>query len=201
MAPHEGLGRQRLMEPPVAPTPPFPVERYLPWLRLLARQLRLNPRLRSRFDDSDVVGETLVKACREGNQFRGVTEAEFMKWLSEILHNTFRDMVRRELAGKRDPGLEAPLQAIQESSVRIESYLAAADSSPDERAERKELLLRIADAVDRLPADQRDVVIQRDFLDSPVAEIAAQTGRTEKSVAGLLLRGRRKLRELLADFG
>jgi hypothetical protein len=27
-----------------------------------------------------------------------------------------------------------------------------------------------------------------------------QLGRTEKAVAGLLLRGRRKLRELLADY-
>src|SRR5262249_50783739 len=181
------------------PTPPFDVERYLPWLRLLARQLRLNPLLRPRFDESDVVQETVAKAYRERAQFEGCTEGQYMKWLSVILHRTFADMVQRELAPKRDPRLEDRLQAIAESSVRLENYLAANDSSPGERAERKELLLRLADAVDRLPEDQRDVV-QLKLLGSPVAEIAARLGRTEKAVAGLLFRGLRKLREFLADY-
>ena len=47
--------------------------------------------------------------------------------------------------------------------------------------------------------DQRDVVLLRDVQGRSVADIAAQLGRTEKSVAGLLLRGRGRLRQLLPD--
>jgi RNA polymerase sigma-70 factor (ECF subfamily) len=59
------------------------------------------------------------------------------------------------------------------------------------------MLLRLASAIDQLPEDQRDVLMQRDLLGASVSQIAEQLGRTEKSVAGLLLRGRRRLRELL----
>jgi RNA polymerase sigma-70 factor (ECF subfamily) len=60
-------------------------------------------------------------------------------------------------------------------------------------------LERYRAALERLPEDQRDVVMLRDLMNQPVAQIAQQLGRTERSVAGLLLRGRQKLRELLKD--
>jgi hypothetical protein len=48
--------------------------------------------------------------------------------------------------------------------------------------------LALAAAIDNLPEEQRDVLIQRDLNGAPVSQIAEQLGRTEKSVAGLLLR-------------
>ena len=59
------------------PEPPrWELQRYLPLLRVQARQLDLDPRLRCRFDAPDLVGETLLKACAEFPGFRGNTEAE-----------------------------------------------------------------------------------------------------------------------------
>jgi DNA-directed RNA polymerase specialized sigma24 family protein len=43
------------------------------------------------------------------------------------------------------------------------------------------------------------VILLRDSLDTPIRTIAEQLGRSEKAIAGLLLRGRRKLRELLQE--
>ena len=60
-------------------------------------------------------------------------------------------------------------------------------------------MLRVAAAINSLPEDQRTAVIQRDLLGVSVAETAEQMGRTPKSVAGLLLRGRGALRRLLQD--
>jgi RNA polymerase sigma-70 factor (ECF subfamily) len=82
----------------------------------------------------------------------------------------------------------------------LQQFVAARDAPPGQQAERRELLLRVAAAIDQLPEDQRDVIIQRDLLGTPVAEVAALLGRTPKSVAGLLLRGRRRLRELLSEY-
>jgi RNA polymerase sigma-70 factor (ECF subfamily) len=181
-------------------SPAWELERYRPLLKLQARQVELDGRLQRRFDGSDVVQEALLKAHASLGQFRGRTEAELVKWLHEILASTLVDEVRKAYAQKRDLALERSLQAaVGESSARLEAYLADQNPTPAAQAERQELLVRIAQALDELPGDQRDVVLLRDVQGRSVADIAEQLGRTEKSVAGLLLRGRGRLRQLLPD--
>jgi RNA polymerase sigma-70 factor (ECF subfamily) len=181
-----------------AMAPDWPVERYRALLRLQARQLQLDPRLARRFDSSDLVQETLLRACRQRDQFRGGTEAERIAWLHAILANVCADEVNRAHAGKRDVAREVPVRAVAaESSSRLEAFLADRHPGPDEAADRAERLLRLADALDRLPEDQRDVVIHHHLLGTPVAGVAAALGRSERAVAGLLFRGRRRLAELL----
>jgi RNA polymerase sigma-70 factor (ECF subfamily) len=185
----------------MAPIPEWHLEDYQPLLRLQVRRLQLDPRLQSRFDSSDLVHETLLKAHENLAGFRGTTEAELVRWLQEILANVARDEIRKHRAQKRDVALEQSLQAVvAESSARLENYLAAQQSSPSQQAERRERLLRLAAALDQLPPDQRDAVILHDLDRLSVDQVALHLGRTPRSVAGLLLRGHRKLRELLQDL-
>ncbi|MBL8793542.1 MAG: sigma-70 family RNA polymerase sigma factor [Planctomycetia bacterium] len=180
--------------------PAWQLERYRSFLVLQIRQLQVGPRFQSRFDSSDLVQETLLKAHQDLPEFRGQQEPELLRWLQCILANVLADHVRRARAQKRDIALEQSLQqAMQASSARLEQFLTAGQSSPSQQVERQELLLRIATALEQLQEDQRAVVIQRDLLGTPTRQIAEQLGRSEKSVAGLLLRGRRRLRELLDD--
>ncbi len=177
-------------------------ERYRPLLRLQVRQLQLDPRLQRRFDESDLVQETLLRAHRGLADFRGDNEAALLNWLEQILANVLTDAVRREHADKRDVALEQSLDAaLEQSSARLADYLAANGVSPAERVERQEQLLRLAGALERLPDDYRDVIIHRELRGASLDEIAARMGRTGKSVAGLLLRARRRLRELLDERG
>jgi RNA polymerase sigma-70 factor, ECF subfamily len=181
--------------------PEWDPERYRPLLRLQARQLRLDPRLRRRFDSSDVVQETLTRACEELPGFVGTTEAEFIAWLQKILANRAIDLIRRERAARRDVALEQSIQdGLRDSSERLKDLLVGSTSSPSAQAARRELLLHLAEAIEQLPQDQREVVILRELQEASVAQIAAQLGRTEKSVAGLLRRGRRKLAEILDAY-
>ncbi len=176
------------------------LERYRPLLRLQLRQVQLDPRLARRFDESDLVQEALLRAHESRADFRGGSEAALVRWLEQILANVLTDAVRRERAQKRDVALEQSLDAAMDaSSARLEKYLSADGSSPQEQVERGEQLLRLAAALDRLPADYRDVILRRDLMGESVADIAARMTRSEKAVAGLLLRARRQLRELLAD--
>ncbi len=182
----------------MSPLPGDALERYRPLLRLQLRQLQLDPRLRQRFDESDLIQETMLRAHQYRDRFRDEGEAALVRWLGEILANVLTDAVRRERAQKRDVNLELSLQAaVAQSSVRLERFLASEQSSPSQQAERNEELLRLAAAVEQLPDDQREVIVRRDLGGATLEEIARQMGRTEKSVAGLLLRGRRRLRELL----
>ena len=64
------------------------LERYRPLLHLLVRRLELDPRLQRRFDSSDLVQETLLKAHAHLDRFRGQSEAQLVKWLHQILEHT-----------------------------------------------------------------------------------------------------------------
>jgi RNA polymerase sigma-70 factor (ECF subfamily) len=170
-------------------------------LKLKVRQMQLDPRFQARFDSSDLVQETLLRACQNLDQFRGQTDAEWLKWLDVILSRAVIDKVREATGEKRNVYLEQALQALMaESSVKLAGILAADQSAPSGQVERKELLLHVADAMDRLPDDQRDAILLRYGLgaQTPVDQIAAKLERSSRSVSGLLRRGLEKLRQLLA---
>jgi RNA polymerase sigma-70 factor (ECF subfamily) len=174
-----------------------PVEDYREYLHLLAR-MQLDPRMQGKIDPSDVVQQTLVKAHQNRDQFRGRTEAERAGWLRRILANTLIDAARKF---QRELSLEQHEQAVDASSARLEAWLAAEQSSPSERADRQEQLLRLARALAQLPDDQRVVIELHHLRDGAVADIARALGKTEAAVAGLLRRGLKKLRELLREEG
>ncbi len=173
--------------------------RYRPLLRLHVRQLQLGRLYRARFDSSDVVQESLLRAVKKLEQARGRTEAELVGWLRKIVANTLVDLVREHGADMRDPALERTLcDAASDGETPLAAYLAATDPGPSTLAARKEELLRLACALDRLPEAERDAVIAHYILELPLAETAARLGRTAKGVGGLLFRGKRRLAALLA---
>ncbi len=119
-----------------------------------------------------------------------------------ILANALATAVRRFDTQARDSGRERSLEAeLERSSSRLESLLAADQTSPSERSVRGEELLRLAQALVLLPEDQRRVVELHYLSGLTVADVAAQIGRTRPAAVGLLFRGLKRLRELLSEAG
>jgi RNA polymerase sigma-70 factor (ECF subfamily) len=172
-------------------------ERFRGYLRLLAG-LQVGGRLRAKLDPSDLVQQTLLKAHKGRDQFRGASAAEMSAWLREILARTLADAARGLGRGKRDISRERSLElALEESSARLEAWLAASGLAPSEHAERNEQLLRLADALTELPEPQRQAVLLRYYESRPLEEIGERLGRTRAGVASLLRRGLDRLRQLL----
>jgi RNA polymerase sigma-70 factor (ECF subfamily) len=176
----------------------LPLECQRNYLLLLAR-CQLPFLVRGQFDPADVVQETLLRAHRNRDQFQGQSEAQLRAWMRTILKNVLAEALRR-LASRSDAGPQVSLhQALEESSFRLEKLLAVDESTPSQRVMREEQLVRLADALARLPEDQR-TAIQLHHLDGKsLADVGRHMGRSKEAVAGLLFRGLKTLRESLRD--
>jgi RNA polymerase sigma-70 factor (ECF subfamily) len=175
-------------------------ERFRSYLRMLA-ELELGHDGWAKIDPSDIVQQTLLEAHRDRDQFRGRSEAEMAAWLRRLLACNLADAVRLLRRAKRDAARDRSLEAaIEASSARLEAWLAADQSSPSERAERNEAILRLVDALARLPEANRQALVMRHCHGLSLAEISNRLGRTPAAVAGLLKRGLAELRTLLPEL-
>jgi RNA polymerase sigma-70 factor, ECF subfamily len=178
---------------------PGGLDRFRQYLLLLARS-HLRSQTHARVDPSDVVQQTLLEAYRKFGQFRGRTEAEMAGWLRQMLACNLADAFRALGRAKRELARERSLEAaLAESSSRMEAWLVAEQSSPSQRAQRQEQLLRLAEALAELPEDQRTAVELKHLEGFSVVAIAEHLGRSETAIGGLLRRAMTKLRLLLAD--
>lgn len=178
---------------------PQELARFREYLCLLVR-LQVDPRLQGKLDASGVVQQTLLEAHQAWDQLRGREEAEQAAWLRRALANNLADEMDKLRAAKRQALLERSLEeALDQSSGRIQAWLAAEQSSPSERAARREQIVRLAAALAQLPENQRRAVELRHLKGLSLAAVAAALQTSKPAVVGLLHRGLSKLRELLAE--
>jgi RNA polymerase sigma-70 factor (ECF subfamily) len=175
------------------------LEHYRAYLLMLAR-MQLDPRLREKLDPSDVVQQTMLEAHRQWGAFRGQTEGQRAAWLRKILANNLTDALRGFRRAKRDVARERSLQkALDQSSARLEDWLAAEQSSPSQKAVKKEQMLRLAEALQELPEAQREAVQLHYWQGWSLPEISEHLDRSPAAVAGLLQRGLKALRRELQE--
>ncbi len=157
---------------------------------LLVANRSLGPPLHPKVAPSDLVQETYVDAHRDFGQFAGTSEAEFFAWLRKILLHK-ASAARRKYQGtaKRDIAREQPLS----SPSKVADY----GPTPSSFAMGKENKRRLADALEKLPEDYRQVIEIRSLERLPFAEVGRRMGRSEDAVGKLWFRAIEKLREEL----
>jgi RNA polymerase sigma-70 factor, ECF subfamily len=175
------------------------LESFRNYLHLLART-GLDRRIQSKLDPSDIVQATLLEAHRDWGQFRGEAIAERAAWLRQILARNLANAARDLGRKKRDVARELSLEAqLNDSSARLEAWLVSDQSSPSQPALRAERLLLLADALAKLPADQRKAVELHHLQGRPLLEVAREMERSKGAIAALLFRALRSLRDLMGN--
>jgi RNA polymerase sigma-70 factor (ECF subfamily) len=175
------------------------LEQYRSYLRLLAEG-HLGGGGRPGIESSDIVQQTLLDAHKDRDRFRGGSKGERVAWLRRLLACNLADAARTlGRAGRGAARVRSLEEALDASSARLELWLAADEASPSERAEHNEAIIRLADALSRLPEANRRALVLRHCNGFSLAEISAELGRTPQAVAGLLKRGLAELRVLLPN--
>jgi RNA polymerase sigma-70 factor (ECF subfamily) len=174
------------------------LELYRNYLMLLAR-VQFGQRLRGKADPSDVVQEAFLDAYRDFPGFRGTSEAELVSWLRKILATTLAELARRyHGTRRRDPRLERDLYAeLEHSSQALDNGLVAPASSPSQQAVRREQAVLLADALEHLSEDHREVIFLRQLEGLSFSEVAQRMERSTEAVKKLWVRALASLRRML----
>ncbi|MFN3151373.1 sigma-70 family RNA polymerase sigma factor [Bremerella sp.] len=175
------------------------LEGYREYLGLLGR-IQLDDRLAGKVDVSGVVQVTMLEASQNAEQWKSLDKESRIAWLRRLFSHNLLDEIRKFRAQARDVRREQPLDAaIEQSASRLDVWLAAEQSSPSQKIIRSEEALRLAAALGRLTAPQREAIELYHLRGIPLAEVALQMDREKAAIAALIFRGTKRLREILAQ--
>jgi RNA polymerase sigma-70 factor (ECF subfamily) len=145
---------------------------------------------------SDIGQDVVLRAFREFHQFKGSTEREWFGWLKQIYRNYLAQSHRHAHREKREPPGILPLDSIE--AVKAPSP----EKSPSQFTVRREEWHRLFACIYSLPDDWKEAIVLCHLQELSLAEAARLMERTEKSVAGLLLRGWQQVRtRMRAELG
>lgn len=165
-------------------------------------QRRMDPRVRARIDPSDVIQETLATASQKMPHYIANRPLPFYPWLRQIaweklvhLHDRHLRAAKRSVIRERVIGV----CVADDSVIELAQQIVGATSSPSAAAALGEMQQRVRFALDRLPPDDGEVLLQRYVEQMTSKEIAAVMGVSEAAVNMRHMRALERMRLLLAS--
>jgi RNA polymerase sigma-70 factor (ECF subfamily) len=124
--------------------------------------MRLDPRIRSRLDASDVVQEAQADAFQRFGDFVRRRPMAFRLWLRKTACERLLMMQRQHRrVGKRTVDREVGIP--EGSAVDLVQRLFVRDSTPSRRLERAETALRVREVLAQLPEPDREILLMRNL--------------------------------------
>ena len=166
--------------------------KYRPSLRKMVAA-RLDPRLASRVDASDVVQETMIEAVQKLNDYLQNRPLPFYPWLRQLAVGRIANLTREHIQTQRRSITredQVELGLSDESVVHLANNVIGRHSSPSQQAMRGELQDTVRAALARLSQMDREVLILRFVEQLSAKDTATILGITPESV------GMRRLRAL-----
>ncbi len=145
----------------------------------------------------DVVQEAFLRVVQNAQDFKH--EARFTTWLYTITRNLCIDQMRKR-ALRKHPSLDEARKGSEGDGPTLGEQTADTKANVEREATGTELRVRIAEAVETLPDDQREVFLMREVANLPFKEIADITGVPENTVKSRMRYALERLQAALSEY-
>lgn len=167
-------------------------------------QLRLDARLRSRIDPSDVLQEAFVEIVRRTDHFLATTNVPPIVWMRAVTLEQMQHLVRRHLnAQARAVGRELHIERAEwghETSAILAGELVAKLSSPSQAAIRAEQQIQLQLAIATLDPVDQEIIALRCYEELTNAETAAVLQLQPSAASNRYVRALKRLKDILDRF-
>ncbi|MGF1467787.1 MAG: RNA polymerase sigma factor [Sandaracinaceae bacterium] len=152
-------------------------------------------RRRERADE--LLQETFLRVIQRSHDFKG--QSKLSTWLYTIARNLCIDHGRK-MVFRRHRSLDAPGAAGTEEGPTLLERTAAPTAGTDREAIAEDLKRRIAQAVEELPEDQREVFLLRQIQGMPFKEVAEVVGVPVNTVKSRMRYALERLQRALSEY-
>ncbi|MEZ5014090.1 MAG: sigma-70 family RNA polymerase sigma factor [Chitinophagales bacterium] len=136
----------------------------------------------------DLLQETFIKVVDKLRTGKYQEQNKFLPWVSRMAYNLCIDYYRRD---KRMP------KVTTRDGFDIFSVLKFSDGSAEDRMIEDQFATKVRRILDELPAEQKEVVILRHYMDMNFREIAEMTGVSINTALGRMRYALINLRKLI----
>lgn len=166
--------------------------------------LRMDRRLSTRIDASDVVQETWMDCERRFMEFTSQRSMPFFNWLRLLAAQRLVDLHRVHL-GAQMRSIKNEVQLYSgalpaASSLSLAEHLVGNLTSASYAAQRGEIQIRIQDALNSLEPIDREVLALRHFEMLTNEETAAVLGLKKAAASNRYVRALKRLKLILDDY-
>ena len=169
---------------------------------LRAIALRMDRRVATRVDASDVLQETYLEAFRRLPRYLQEQPMPLYLWLCWLAREKVLALHRRHLgAEKRAVTHEAPPLPADSSATFVSAVIAGHEPSPSQALAKAELAERLRLALGQLDDDERDLILWRHFEQLSARDTAQLLEISEAAASKRYIRAVERLRTILVDLG
>ena len=137
----------------------------------------------------DLYQETSIKVVNSLRDNRYVDNGKFAAWVMRIAHNQVIDHFRRQKQQNQVSNDDVGYDLLNNRKY--------SDATVEDRLVSDQITADIRKLVDHLPAEQREVVMMRHYMDMSFKEIADQTGVSINTALGRMRYALINLRKLI----
>jgi RNA polymerase sigma-70 factor (ECF subfamily) len=167
-------------------------------------RLRLDRRLRTRIDASDVIQDAYLEAAQRFEEYQKNPEVPPFIWLRFLTGQKLTQLHRRHLGAQgRSVGREVQLYGGAmpgATSAALAAQLVGQHTSPSEAAVRAELKLRVQEALNDMDEIDREVLALRHFEQLTNAETAQVLDISEEAGYKRYVRALKRLKDILGNI-
>ncbi len=142
-------------------------------------------------DAKDAVQELFVKLCSKSNQIEDMENPK--GYGVKILQNICIDTIRKRK-------IEYNIYQTEEKESSLKNIQASKTSNTDNVVEMDETMSILKRCIDKLPINQRQIIIMRDIEQMDMKDIEKTIGLSQGNIRVLLSRGRNTIKEYFKNY-